>query len=264
MRTMDLSQALFPARTARRHAVLLLLLTLTAGLPVAWTETTAPVSAPKAVATKHGSKTHAARSKAKAGKEPTPSATSAAAPATPKLPNWPVNDKPSEATVVWNSDGLRIAANNASLRQIINDVAQATGATIEGAVPEERVYGDYGPGKARDVLSKLLGNASYNILLIGDQGSGTPRRIVINAQADGTRAAYAAPSQAKKDDEDEEEEIIDEDHPQPPQQSQPAPGNRHNGPQGGPQGGGQNGQGGPPQGTAPNGPPDNNNGNNPD
>lgn len=233
---------------------MLLFLTFVTGVPVAWSATaptgTTSKHAAAPSAKKHG-KIRAGKDKAVTPQQAAPTPAAAPASVAPKLPDWPVNDRPSEATVVWNSDGLRIAAHNSSLRQIISDVAQATGATVEGTVPEERVYGDFGPGKPRDVLTKLLGNASYNVLLIGDQGSGTPRRIVINAQAEGTRPAYTAPAQAKKDDDEEEEEIIDEDHPQQPQQQ---PGNRPGGQRGGP--GGQ-------QGGAPNGPPpDNNNGNN--
>lgn len=238
---------------------MLLFLTFVTGLSVAWSATapagTTPRNAAASSAKKHG-KLRAGKGKAVAPQQTTPAPVAATAPVAPKLPNWPVNDRPSEATVVWNSDGLRIAAHNSSLRQIISDVAQATGATLEGTVPEERVYGDFGPGKPRDVLAKLLGNASYNVLLIGDQGSGTPRRIVIHALAQGTRPAYTATTQAKKDDDEEEEEIIEEDHPQQPQQQ---PGNRPGGQRGGP-----GGQGGPgeSQGGAPNGPPPDNNSSN--
>lgn len=261
---MDPPYFLFAARPHGRRVAMLLLLTFVTGLSVAWSATTPAGATPKSAATqsaqKHGKK-HASKSKTAAPQQSATAPLAAAATTAPKLPNWPVNDSPSEATVVWNSDGLRIAAHNSSLRQIIHDVAQATGATVEGTIPEERVYGDFGPGKARDVLTKLLGNASYNVLLIGDQGSGTPRRIVINAQAEGTRPAYTAPAQAKKDDDEEEEEIVEEDRP--PQQPQQQPGNRPSSQRGGPQGGG--GQGGPggAQGGAPNGPPpDNNNSNN--
>jgi hypothetical protein len=258
MRTMD--HTLFPARPACRRTAVLLLLTLATMLPVAWAQTSAPATAKKPLAAKSATrsgKAHAAKSKGKTTKEstpaPAPTPAVVAAPVAPK-PNWPVNDKPTQAIVVWNSAGLHVTANNASLRQIIGDIAQATGATVEGNVPEERVFGDFGPGKARDVLAKLLDGSGNNVLLIGDQGSGTPRRIVINTHADGTRTAYAAANpQAKHSDDDDD----DDDDAQPEEEQPQSPPSVRNGfggqqrQQGGP-------QGRPPQGEPPSGQPENN------
>jgi hypothetical protein len=259
MRTMD--HTLFPARPACRRTAVLLLLTLATMLPVAWAQTPAPTTA-KPLAAKsatRGVKAHAAKSKSKTTKEsapaPAPAATIATAPIAPKLPDWPVNNKPTQAIVVWNSAGLHVIANNASLRQIIGDIAQATGATVEGNVPEERVFGDFGPGKARDVLAKLLDGSGNNVLLIGDQGSGTPRRIVINTHADGMRTAYAAPNaQAKhSDDDDDDDAQPEEEQPQPPPSVRNGFGGQQR-QQGGQQGGPQ---GRPPQGEPPSQPENN-------
>ncbi len=100
-----------------------------------------------------------------------------APPPAPPQPHWPVNDKPGQANIVWDSHGLRIDATNSSLHQIMKDVATITGTKVEGLGPDERVFGAYGPGLARDVLSQLLQGAGYNVLMIGDQGKGAPRQI---------------------------------------------------------------------------------------
>jgi hypothetical protein len=50
---------------------------------------------------------------------------------------------------------------------------------------DERVFGDYGPGPVRDVLAELLEGSGYNILLVGDLGQGTPRRIVLSGRPTG-------------------------------------------------------------------------------
>ncbi|MGD0939951.1 MAG: hypothetical protein ABR905_09575 [Terracidiphilus sp.] len=135
----------------------------------------------------------------------------------PELPLWPANEKPTAASVIWDSQGLYISATNSSLRQILTEVATVTGATVEGLVADERIFGNYGPGKAHEVLSQLLLGTSYNVLMIGDQGEGTPREIVLSTRhaADGTTMAGNPPPKAE-DDQDSDEQ------PQQPPQQPPA------------------------------------------
>jgi hypothetical protein len=128
-------------------------------------------------------KPSAAKPVAQAAPAPAP-----VAPAAPPMPNWPVNDKPAEASVIWDSHGLLIVASNSSLDRILSEISLKIGAKVEGAGEDERVFGSYGPGPARDVLSELLEGTGYNVLMVGDQGEGTPRRIVLSG-----RPAKAAP-----------------------------------------------------------------------
>jgi len=102
--------------------------------------------------------------------------------------------------VVWDSHGLRIEAANSSLQQILGDVSTDTGAKVEGLRSDQRIFGTYGPGSARDVLSQLLDGTGYNVLMIGDQGAGTPRQIVLSAQPKGP-----APMNNSRDTTSEEE-----------------------------------------------------------
>lgn len=158
----------------------------------------------------------------------TPAPAAQAIPATPKPPDWPVNDRPTEATVVWNSQGLRIDASNSSLGQILKDVATATGAKVEGLaqdqrIASQRVFGSYGPGSARDILIKLLDGTGFNLLLIGDQGQGTPREIVLSAKPTGAAPPVANGQPDANDDNDNAD-----DQPQPQPQPQPPP-NMNNG-----------------------------------
>lgn len=127
-------------------------------------------------------------------------------PAEPPKPDWPAYAKPAEAAIVWDSKGLRIDAANSSLEQILKDVSTATGAKIEGLAADQRVFGQYGPGQARDVLSQLLLGSGYNVLMIGDQGQGAPRQVLLTVrQAAGAQPA-ARPALAASTDEDEAEE----------------------------------------------------------
>jgi hypothetical protein len=141
---------------------------------------------------------------------PTPPA--AAKPPEPELPKWPANEKPSRASVTWDSQGLRIDAANSSLAQILQDVATATGANVEGFDSDQRVFGAFGPGPARDVLSQLLQGSGYNVLMIGDQGQGTPREILLSHRHAGTATAAVSPAPARDEDTDTDEQ---------PQPSQP-------------------------------------------
>jgi len=110
----------------------------------------------------------------------------AAAPVEPPPANWPVNDKPVAANVVWDSHGLRVDANNSSLGQILNDISTDTGTKLEGPMPGDvRVFGTYGPGPADEVISQLLNGTGYNLLMIGDRGAGVPRQIVLSAAPTG-------------------------------------------------------------------------------
>jgi hypothetical protein len=142
-----------------------------------------------------------------------------APPEQPKPPDWPANDKPGEAKVAWNSKGLRIDAANSSLQQIMKDVATATGAKISGLGADQRVFGSFGPGPARDVISQLLDGSGYNVLLIGDQGQGTPRQIVLSRQPNGPAPAAANNPDAGNDDSGS----ADVEEPPPPQPPPPQP-----------------------------------------
>jgi len=141
-----------------------------------------------------------------------------APPPAPEIPKWPVNQTPDAASVTWDSQGLRINAANSSLQQILKDISTATGAKVEGMGSDERIFGAYGPGRARDVLSQLLEGSGYNVMMIGDQGQGTPRQIVLSARKGGPDPAGATPAVAAVDDDAE----VDE-QPQPEQRQPGAP-----------------------------------------
>jgi len=140
-------------------------------------------------------------------------------PNVPEPPHWPANDQPAPASIVWDSHGLRIDAANSSLQQILKDVSTATGTKVEGLGSDERVFGTYGPGLARDVLSQLLQGSGYNVLMIGDQGQGAPRQLVL-ASRNPAEAASANKSTAANSDEDSDDA---DDQPQQPPAPTPSP-----------------------------------------
>ena len=137
----------------------------------------------------------------------TEAAPAPAAPPVPEAPAWPANDKPTPATITWNSQGLRIDADNSSLKQILNDMAIVTGTTVEGLDADQRVFGAYGPAPASVVLSQLLQGSGYNIVMSGDQGQGTPRLLVLSSRhASGGTQPTAGSAPASDEDVDTDEQ----------------------------------------------------------
>lgn len=123
------------------------------------------------------------------------SAPQPAAPPPPPKPQWPVNDPPQQASVAWSAQGLSIDAKNSSLEQILNDIAAQTGVKIQGMDKDERVFGVYGPGQPRDVLSTLLEGTDYNVLMVGSGEQGAPQQIVLSSKPSGGPQPNAPVSQ---------------------------------------------------------------------
>jgi len=130
------------------------------------------------------------------------------------MPKWPANDPPGQASIVWDSQGLRIDASNSSLQQILKDVSTATGTKVEGLGSDTRIFGAFGPASARDVISQLLQGSGYNVLMVGDQGQGTPREVVLSQRHAGDSQQTVNTNQPTDEDADAEE---------PPQQQVPPP-----------------------------------------
>jgi hypothetical protein len=143
------------------------------------------------------------------------------------LPNWPINDQPSLASVRFDSSGLHINATNSSLQQIMNAIASATGTKVEGFTKDERVYGNFGPGQPRDVLAQLLQGSGYNIVMVGDQGRGAPREILLSSRSSANSSQPAgnrSQPQADSDDDSSDNQVdFQPPQPAPPMQPQPGP-----------------------------------------
>jgi len=84
---------------------------------------------------------------------------------------------------------------------------------------DERVFGAYGPGLARDVLSQLLHGSGYNVLMIGDLGKGAPRQIVLSSRKPGDAKNPADKTGTSSGDEEPAEPEAEEQ----PQQQAPQP-----------------------------------------
>jgi len=138
-----------------------------------------PAQQQKAVAKPAKPSRRAAAHASVAAIEPPPAPEAIATPLpAPPPPIWPANQPPNQAKVSWDSRGLEIEAFNSSLDQILQQVAAGTGAKLEGLSQDQRIFGTYGPGPARDVLSKLLDGFGYNVLIVGGRNADAPIEVV--------------------------------------------------------------------------------------
>jgi hypothetical protein len=115
-----------------------------------------------------------------------------------------LKDKPAQAARISLSGGqLSVDANNSSLSQILHDLSSSSGMTIDGLDKDQRVFGVYGPGDPRDILSSLLDGAGYNFLMVGTTNAGTPRAVVLTVRSNAPLAptTSSAPSPPEEDDE---------------------------------------------------------------
>jgi hypothetical protein len=201
-----------------------------AAMPAAQTPAISPPSTP-ARKPVHPHKHHVS-----AAHPPAPQAQVAPAPVMPpppKPPDWPVENPPNQASVTWDNHGLHIVASNSSLEQILRDVSTATGAKVEGLGTDERIFGAYGPGQTRDVLSQLLEGSGYNVVMIGDQSRGEPLEIVLSARgtvSQQQRVAAILPQNHDQEMDSQDQQPPDQQPPdqqppdqQPPQEQQPEP-----------------------------------------
>lgn len=97
-----------------------------------------------------------------------------------------------KAQVRLEGSQLSIAADNSSLSQVLRDIGAATGTRIEGLSGDERVFGRFGPGQPREVLSALLEGAGYNVVMIGDTGKGAPRQLILSSRQNGPAGGAVA------------------------------------------------------------------------
>ena len=141
-------------------------------------------------------------------------------PVAPPLPDWPANDHPQAASVIWDSHGLCVVASNSSLVQILKEVSLDTGIKVEGISKDERVFGTYGPAPARDVLSQLLDGSSYDVIMVGDMGQGTPRRVVLTAHSGNTPPANNTNASQPADQDNGTDEVEQQSEEAPPEQPQ--------------------------------------------
>ncbi len=143
---------------------------------------------------KHTRKKHAARKQ----KRPVPIVASVPQPPPPPPPpDWPALSAPAPAIVHWDGKQLSVAARNSSLMQTLQAVSAATHIPVTGLKSDQRLFGDYGPGTPRQVLSDLLEGSGYDLLMVGGSDPGVPKSVELSRRSGASeppeRAAYTPP-----------------------------------------------------------------------
>lgn len=162
-----------------------------------------------------------------------PSPTATAAPPTssgtaPSLLNQPAQP----AKVSLNAGNLTIEANNSALSEILDQISRGGGMKIRGLQAgraDQRIFGTYGPGPAREVLSDLLNGSGYNVLMLGATPAGVPRELALTVRPTG--GVPNPPTQSTADMREEyQENQIRPTHYAPERQNQhPHPAGERNG-----------------------------------
>lgn len=122
-------------------------------------------------------------------------------------PAAPATAAASPAQVTLNQGQLTVSANNSDLRSILTNVAASSGMTIEGLDKSARVFGQYGPGTPRDVLTALLDDTGYNFVMLGGANGSVPRQLVLTAQ---TSNSLPPPSHAQAASDDDNSDADDQ------------------------------------------------------
>ena len=112
-----------------------------------------------------------------------------------------IGEAAGHSVISWDGHQLRVEAANAGMNGILREIAAKANLSLIGAVPEEPVFGTYGPGTLDEVLSALLDGVPVNMLLV--DRSGTQRKeLILTSRVsgvispDGRRQPFAGPSQA--------------------------------------------------------------------
>lgn len=89
-----------------------------------------------------------------------------------------------QSSVAWNGATLAVTGSGDSLRNILRQVARATGMKVTGGVPDEQVFGTYGPAPVQQVLTSLFNGLSVNMLLVNDSPT-KPKELLLTARTGG-------------------------------------------------------------------------------
>jgi hypothetical protein len=86
--------------------------------------------------------------------------------------------------VQWDGSTMTIQASGEDLPAILSAVSRATGLKVTGGVPDERVFGVYGPGTVQQVVTDLFGGLYVNLLLVN--GTATqPKELILSPRTGG-------------------------------------------------------------------------------
>lgn len=114
----------------------------------------------------------------------------------PPVPATLMNSAPVKPQVTLKDGLLTIDAPNSTLSDVLSGIHAATGASIEGTAPVERVAVKLGPGDPRQVIRALLQGTPYDYVILGSQSSPDAVTRVLLTRSSPSSAPEATPSAA--------------------------------------------------------------------
>ena len=127
------------------------------------------------------------------------------------------------ANVTYSRGVLTVVASNASLNQILHEIARQTGVKISGGVGDDRVFGTYGPAPTATILATLLDGTGSNMLIVQHATDASMELILTPRVGSATPPDPTAAARAEADDSQPEAlEPVQSAAPSPPLQT---PGN---------------------------------------
>jgi len=111
--------------------------------------------------------------------------------AQPQAATAPVNP----TRIQWDGTRLLIDANGESMPEILGRMSKEIGMTITGGVPDERVYGKYGPAPVQTVLSELFAGLSVNMMLVNESPT-QPKQLILTPRTGGATPPSTRPAVA--------------------------------------------------------------------
>jgi len=113
----------------------------------------------------------------------------------PPLPATLMNSAPVKPEVTMENGQLTIDAPNSTLSDVLSGIHHATGASIEGASPTERVAVKLGPGTPEQVIAALLRGTPYDYVILGTLGKQeVVARVLLTQQSNLPADTPQAPS----------------------------------------------------------------------
>jgi hypothetical protein len=129
-----------------------------------------------------------------ASRKKPPQQPAAAEPAPEPQPQLPYELPPTPPQVTYRGGQLSILAENSTLSLVLQAVAKATGARLEGPLSAERVSVRLGPGAPRDVLAELLTGSNFNYVIVGSPANpGAVTAVTLTVRGGPPSPPQAAP-----------------------------------------------------------------------
>ncbi len=162
-----------------------------------WAQQSAPATPMVQSSVNHPQKTATAKKRKPAAGNKSPAPQQVAPPQTmPPSPATLMNSAPVKPSVTMEGGLLTIDAPNSTLSDVLSGVHRATGASIEGAAPTERVAVRLGPGNPEQVIAALLHGTPYGYVILGSpEKRDAVTRVLLTQQTSANASNQPPPMQ---------------------------------------------------------------------